>query len=187
MNKTSRWAIGTAGAAVAGAIVLAACGGSGTKHAAAPAAAVSATTAPAAPPTSAASASPAVTTKHDAKLGTILADAQGLTLYTLTNNGKPVDCTGTCATVWPPLTAPSAAAPPAAPGVPMLGTASLSDGTRVVTAGGLPVYRFAQDGDSGDAYGEGMSTFGGVWHVVHAGQSTASAAPTAGGRTFGGY
>jgi predicted lipoprotein with Yx(FWY)xxD motif len=128
-----------------------------------------------------------VTSKHDAKLGTILADAHGLTLYTLTNNGKPVDCTGTCASVWPPLTAPSAATPPAAPGVPMLGTASLSDGTRVVTAGGLPVYRFAQDGDSGDAYGEGISTFGGVWHVVHAGQSTASAAPASSGRTFGGY
>jgi predicted lipoprotein with Yx(FWY)xxD motif len=128
-------------------------------------------------------------TKHDAKLGEILADAQGLTLYTLTNNGKAVDCTGGCAAVWPPLTAASGAQPAPAPGVGMLGTATLSDGTRVVTAGGLPVYRFAQDGDAGDAYGEGMATFGGVWHVVHAGQSTASAAPVApaAGRTTAQY
>jgi predicted lipoprotein with Yx(FWY)xxD motif len=125
--------------------------------------------------------------KHDPKLGTILADAQGLTLYTLTNNGKAVDCTGACASVWPPLTASAGAAPAAAPGVPMLGTASLSDGTHVVTAGGLPVYRYAQDQDSGDAYGEGITSFGGVWRVVRTGQSTASAAPTASGRTSAGY
>lgn len=176
---TSRWAIGAVGAAVAGAIVLAACGGSTTKHAAAPAAAVSATTAPA--------ASPTVMTKHDPKLGTILADAQGLTLYTLTNNGKPVDCTGGCAAVWPPLTAPAGAAPAGTPAVGMLGTATLSDGTRVVTSGGLPVYRFALDKDSGDAYGEAMATFGGVWHVVRSGQSTTAAAPTASSRTSAGY
>src|SRR6266568_3051929 len=55
-----------------------------------PAAATSATTAPT--PTEPASSGPAVTTKHDARLGTILADGNGLTLYTLTNNGKAVDC-----------------------------------------------------------------------------------------------
>ena len=50
-------------------------------------------------------------------------------------------------------------------------------GTHVVTAGGLPLYRFAQDQDSGDAYGEGLATFGGVWHVVKVGQPTSAAAP----------
>ena len=175
MQLTSRLALGTAGAAVAGAVILAACGGSGTTHTAAPAAATSATTAPT--PTEPPSSGPAVTTKHDAKLGTILADGNGLTLYTLTNNGKAVDCTGACAAVWPPLAA-AGGAPMAGPGVGSLGTATLSDGTRVVTAGGLPLYRFAQDHDSGDAYGEGLATFGGVWHAVRVGQP-ASAAPAA--------
>ena len=58
-----------------------------------------------------------------------------------------------------------------------LGVATLSDSTHVVTAGGLPLYRFAQDEDSGDAYGEGLATFGGVWHVVKVGQPTSAAAP----------
>ena len=118
-------------------------------------------------------------TKRDTKLGAVLADASGLTLYTLTNNGRAVDCTGACAAVWPPLTASSGAAPTAGPGAGTLGTASLSDGTRVVTAGGLPLYRFSQDHDAEDAYGEGLATFGGVWHVVKVGQpkSTSAAAP----------
>jgi predicted lipoprotein with Yx(FWY)xxD motif len=124
-------------------------------------------------------AGPTVTTKRDAKLGSILADHAGLTLYTPTNNGRAVDCTGACATVWPPLTASSGAAPTAGPGAGTVGTTSLSDGTRVVTEGGLPLYRFSQDEDSGDAYGAGMASFGGIWHVVRAGQSssTAAAAP----------
>lgn len=178
MHLTSRFALGAAGAAVAGAVVLAACGGSGTSHTAAPVAAR---------PASNASATPTVTTKRDAKLGTILADAHGLTLYTLTNSGRAVDCTGGCQAIWPPLTATAGAMPSGASGVGTLGTTSLSDGTVIVTAGGLPVYRFAEDEDSGDAYGEGMATFGGVWHVVHTGQGTASAAPAAPARTSGGY
>ena len=171
--------MGAAALAVAGgAALFAANTGSGTAHSAAPAAATSATTEPAMTQAS----GPTVMTKHDAKLGTILADANGLTLYTLTNNGKAVDCTGTCAAVWPPLTASSAMAPSVGPAGTSLGVASLSDGTRVVSNAGLPLYRFSQDHDSGDAYGEGLATFGGVWHVVKVGQSapaTQSAARSA--------
>ena len=168
MKRSSGIAAGAVALAVAGgAAFFAASAGSGTAHSAAPAAATSATT----EPTMTQASGPTVMTKHDAKLGAILADANGLTLYTLTNNGKAVDCTGTCAAVWPPLTASSATAPSGGPGVTGLGVASLSDGTRVVTNAGLPLYRFSQDQDSGDAYGEGLATFGGVWHVVKVGQS----------------
>lgn len=140
---------------MAGAVVLAACGGSGTTHAAAPVAA-----------TNAASDPSMTTTKQDSNLGSILADGKGLTLYTLTNNGMAVACTGACAQVWPPLTSTN--------GAP-------------VTSGGLPLYRFSGDRDSGDAYGEGMATFGGVWHVVKAGPSTASTALSARAGSVGGY
>jgi hypothetical protein len=37
------------------------------------------------------------------------------------------------------------------------------------TANGDPLYRFSKDTGPGDAKGEGLSSFGGVWHVVHAG------------------
>ena len=135
MQLKSRLTLGAAGAAVAGALVLAACGGSGTTHAAAPASA------------SSAASDPSLKTKQDEHLGAILADSRGLTVYTLTSNGMAVACTGECATVWPPLTS--------ANGAP-------------VTAGGLPLYRFSGDREADDAYGEGIATFGGVWHVVKA-------------------
>jgi len=166
----------TAAVALSGGLLLAACGSSGTGHTAAP---VAATTPTIAAATTAAPAGPTVGTKSDPKLGMILADSGGLTLYTLTNNGKPVDCTGACAAVWPPLKAPSGT-PTGGSGVGALGVATLSDGTQVVTSGGLPLYRFTQDKDSGDAYGDGLTSFGGTWHVVKVGQASA-AAPAAGG------
>jgi predicted lipoprotein with Yx(FWY)xxD motif len=106
------------------------------------------------------------TTKQDAHLGSILADAKGMTVYTLTNNGMAVPCTGACAAIWPPLTSASGAA---------------------VTAGALPLYRYIGDRESDDAYGEGMATFGGVWHVVKAGSSTASTSLSASAGSTGGY
>ncbi|HEV3354987.1 MAG TPA: hypothetical protein VG076_18800 [Acidimicrobiales bacterium] len=176
MRMTSRTFYGGAALSVvlAAGLILAACGGSATKTNAAPVAATSPTTAP---PSTSAAPGPVIMTKTDPKLGTILADSKGLTLYTLTVNGKAVDCTGACAAVWPPLTAAADSTPTGGPGVGTLGTASSSDGTQLVTFGGLPLYRFSQDQDAGDAYGEGISSFGGVWHVVKVGQ-TAGVAPT---------
>jgi predicted lipoprotein with Yx(FWY)xxD motif len=175
MPTTSKLIYRSAALVGAAGIVLAACGsGSSTKNAAP-------TTTAAAPSTTAASAT-TVMTKADPKLGTILADGQGLTLYTLTNSGQAVPCTGGCAAVWPPLALPAGmASATAGPGVSGLGVATATDGTRLVTAGGLPLYRFSKDKDSGDAYGEGLQSFGGIWHVVKAGASASAttAAPAA--------
>ncbi len=155
---------------VAAVLVLSACGSSTTKTSSPSDA--STTIAPYAAPSSAdagAGQQPVVKTKTDPKLGAILADASGKTLYTLTNNGQAVACTGPCTAVWPPLEAPAGAtAPTAGPGVTGLGVAAGPSGTQLVTSNNLPVYRFSKDEDGGDAYGEGISTFGGTWHVVKA-------------------
>ena len=50
------------------------------------------------------------------------------------------------------------------------------DGTDLVAINGLPLYTFVKDKDAGDAYGEGISSFGGVWH---ASQTMAAASPKA--------
>jgi predicted lipoprotein with Yx(FWY)xxD motif len=155
-------------------VVAAACGSS------------SSTTA--APSTTGASAAKAgagvtvVSTKHDAKLGTILADSKGLTLYTLTSAGQPLPCTGACVSVWPPLEVPTGATPTGAAGVTGLGTTPAPDGNQLVTFQGKPLYRFATDKDSGDAYGQGIKSFGGVWNVQQL--TAASPAPAGSG---GGY
>lgn len=122
-------------------------------------------------------AKPVVTTKKDAKFGTILADDKGLTLYTLTNNARPVTCTGPCETVWPPLELPTGiASPTGSPRVTGLTAVAGPDGKQLVAAGGLPLYRFVKDKDPGDSYGDGIQSFGGVWHVVTtAGKAKATA------------
>jgi predicted lipoprotein with Yx(FWY)xxD motif len=162
------------------AVALAACGSSGSTAATKP----KATPAPSSsqsPTTTAAGAAPVVETATNAKLGQLLVDADGKTLYTLTNSGKAVACTGQCLQFWPPLVLPSGTtSATGGAGVTGLGTVAASGGTQV-TANGLPVYRFSGDSAAGDANGEGISSFGGVWHAVQA--SGASGASGAGAST----
>jgi len=120
-----------------------------------------------------------VETEDNPQLGVILADGSGFTLYTLTNAGSPVLCTGTCATFWPPLVLPAGtAAPTAGPGVTGLGVTTNANGTRVTT-GGLPLYTFSDDSSPGQANGDGINSFGGVWHVVKAAAAPAACTPAA--------
>jgi len=120
---------------------------------------------------------PVVTTKTDARFGTILADGRGMTLYTLTANGKPLPCTGQCAANWPPLEAAAGVAP-IVPGVSGVGVSTTTSGAQLVTHNGLPLYRFVGDTGPADAKGEGLMGFGGVWHVNRA-SATAAAATAA--------
>jgi predicted lipoprotein with Yx(FWY)xxD motif len=135
--------------------------------------------------TSTTTTAPLVATKADAKFGTILADDKGMTLYTLTSAGAAVTCDATCAAVWPPLELPSgASAPTSTPDVTGLGTTAGPNGTTIVTHDGLPLYRFSRDQTPADALGEGIQSFGGVWHVVKI--VTVSTTTTAAGRRSGG-
>jgi predicted lipoprotein with Yx(FWY)xxD motif len=110
------------------------------------------------------------------KRGNALVDAQGMTLYTLTNAGKAVACTGSCASLWPPLTATSATVT-GAQGVTGLATTKDANGTQV-SHDGLPLYRYSGDTAAGDANGDGLTGFGGTWHIVAAsGASTGSNTP----------
>ena len=165
-------------------LVLGACGSSGSK-AAAPNTNPNTTT-------SAGASTPAVVmTSSSSKLGTVLVDAQGKTLYTLTSAGKPIACTGQCATFWPPLLLPAGATTAAGgPGVSGLGTVAMNGGMQV-TEHGDPLYRFSQDKAAGDTNGEGIMSFGGTWHAAKTTAaaavtptSTATTAPAGGG---GGY
>ena len=70
---------------------------------------------------------------------------QPITLYTLTNGGSAVACTGQCATFWPPLVLPDdMTTAVAGAGVTGLGTASTAAGSQV-TENGVPLYRFSMD------------------------------------------
>ncbi len=100
----------------------------------------------------------------NSKLGSMLTDAQGRTLYLLTKDGANMpSCYVSCAQLWPPFI--TSAKPIAGNGVDAskLGTATRTDGSTQVTYNGHPLYYFAQDAKAGDTNGEG---YGGVWFVI---------------------
>jgi predicted lipoprotein with Yx(FWY)xxD motif len=129
-----------------------------------------------------------VKTASNSRLGTVLVDAQGLTLYALSGEhaGKWI-CTSTgCVKVWHPLTASAGATPGGS--VASLGTLKRPNGAVQVTYKGMPLYTFAQDTAPGQANGEGIKDVG-TWNAVttgakasaSSGSSTPAAAPSGGG------
>ena len=114
--------------------------------------------------------------KHDDKLGDILADSKGLTLYIFKKDQPGTsNCNGGCADAWPPLTLDSGE--PVAP-AGLHGALSLvtrQDGSHQVALDGMPLYRYAKDEDAEDTYGQGV---GGVWFVAMAGGAAPAAAPS---------
>ena len=154
-------------------LVLAACSGAATTTPASQAASQ------AAPPSTAASTAPSTTTSEapsaattgatvEAKtvgaLGTkLVAGSNGMTVYTFTKDVKDSgksNCSGGCATTWPPLTVTGT--PTAGAGVTgKLATITRDDGTTQVTYNGLPLYFFSGDTAPGD--GKGVYT---NWEAV---------------------
>jgi predicted lipoprotein with Yx(FWY)xxD motif len=168
-------------AAAAAAAALAACGSSGTS-ASGSSSSSSATTAPSASaPASAAAATVGLKT---AKVGsvTVLTNAQGLTLYSFApdTSAKSV-CNGACATSWPPVK-PATTAAVKSP----FATIKRSDGATQLTFHGHPLYTFVGDKAPGQASGNGVNAFGGLWHEAPASGGAASAG-TSSSNSGGGY
>ena len=116
----------------------------------------------------------------DAKLGKILVGDKGMTLYMFTKDGpNQVNCNADCLAKWPPLL--TKGKPTLGEGVDasLVGTASLPDGSMIVTYNKMPLYYWVKDAKAGDTTGQGV---GGVWYVVSPegkviGEETTSAAP----------
>jgi LPXTG-motif cell wall-anchored protein len=110
----------------------------------------------------------------NAKFGTILTNAQGMTLYYRTNDpAGGSTCTGACAQNWPPLTVSGAVT--AASGVTgQLTTFTRADGSTQVAYNGHALYTFAGDKAPGDVNGEGVA---GVWHVATVNLAAAGGTP----------
>jgi predicted lipoprotein with Yx(FWY)xxD motif len=70
-----------------------------------------------------------------------------------------VNCSGGCLTAWPPLIVEGA--PKAGEGVDqaMLGTATMTDGRKIVTYNHMPLYYWAGDTKAGDTTGNGVEGF----------------------------
>jgi predicted lipoprotein with Yx(FWY)xxD motif len=103
------------------------------------------------------------------KLGSVLVNSSGHTLYMFAKdrNGKS-SCNATCAGFWPPLIRHGK--PTVGPGVKasLLGTTRRSNGSVQVTYNKHPLYGFSLDKRAGQTNGEGRSAFGGRWYAVSA-------------------
>jgi predicted lipoprotein with Yx(FWY)xxD motif len=112
---------------------------------------------------------------ESAALGkTVLTTTTGRTLYSLSveKNGKFI-CTGSCLSVWHPLTVPAGVKPT---GPVKLGTIERPEGGTQVTYKGRPLYRFGSDAKAGEANGEGIKDVG-TWHAATPPQPQAQPAP----------
>ena len=110
------------------------------------------------------------------ELGKLLVDGQGRTLYMFTrDDAAGSNCSGGCATTWPPLLASTIDLESSGEGVSsdMLNAIDRGDGTQQVTYNGHPLYTYAGDGNPGDANGHEV---GGVWFVVSPKGEAATAA-----------
>ena len=118
-----------------------------------------------------AATSTVVASAKKAKVGSVIVDAQGRTLYRFTAEaqGVPV-CTGDCVGTWPPALASSAS------GLPKhVATVKRPDGGKLqLTYDGHPLYRYAGDQSKADANGEGV---GGQWFVLKAGGGASQSKP----------
>ena len=148
-------------------IALAACGGSSNSSSS------KSTTTKKSTGTAAAAGTAVVKTANSSTLGTIVVDSTGKTVYTLTNGSQQVPCSGACLQVWPAVSLPAGTTKATGTGVSNVAAM----GTQV-TINGAPVYTFSGDTAAGATNGEGITSFGGTWHVVKAGGSSGGGGST---------
>jgi len=101
------------------------------------------------------------------KLGPVLVDSKGFTLYDFhKDKGGKSACYGACAGVWPPLTTDGAPQRKDGAMASKLGTVKREDGTMQVTYAGHPLYTYAADTKPGDAKGNDFSSYGAEWYAL---------------------
>lgn len=108
----------------------------------------------------------ALTLAKNDKLGSFLADGQGMSLYMFTKDtANTSNCYDKCEVAWPPLL--TTGKPTVADGIDAskLGTTTRKDGSTQVTYNGLPLYYYDKDKAAGDVVGQGV---GKVWWVIGA-------------------
>ena len=116
-----------------------------------------------------------VSVKHVDGVGNVLVDSKGQALYSpVQEAGGKVLCTGSCTSIWVPLTLAGSAQPTGSSDVDAkLGTVDRPDGAVQVTYQGKPLYTFVEDMSPGTVTGNGLQDqFDGhqfTWHVASVG------------------
>jgi predicted lipoprotein with Yx(FWY)xxD motif len=153
------------------ALAVSACGGGGG--------AATAATPPAASKTKTTPTQTATVRVANSRLGRILVDSTGHTLYLFkADAGTSSACSGACAVAWPPLRTGATPAVAGAANAALLRTIPRSDGAPQVTYNGHPLYTFVKDHKPGDVNGQGLTAFGAAWFAVSPAGNQISSHPT---------
>jgi predicted lipoprotein with Yx(FWY)xxD motif len=111
-----------------------------------------------------------ISTRKLPKLGTVLVNSKGRTLYMFVpDKQKKVTCVKSCAVIWPPVKLPKGAKPVAAGKAKpsLLGSDPNPAGGRVVTYNHWPLYTYITDTAPGQAKGQALNLNGGLWYVLN--------------------
>src|SRR6266700_3862952 len=109
----------------------------------------------------------ATVTATSTKLGSILVDGKGRTLYLFQKDSPNQSaCSGACVSAWP--VDQSSGTPKAGSGVKasLLSTIKRTDGSTQVTYNKHPLYFYSGDSQAGQQNGQGLNAFGALWYVV---------------------
>ncbi|MES2353059.1 MAG: hypothetical protein V4568_01450 [Pseudomonadota bacterium] len=111
--------------------------------------------------------------------GKLLTNTAGKTVYIFDKDasGKS-NCSGACATAWPPVTIDSITASPDITAI------TREDGAKQAAYKNQPLYLFAGDRKPGDKGGNGIS---GVWHIANEGDAPRAKSKSAAETGSGGY
>jgi predicted lipoprotein with Yx(FWY)xxD motif len=110
-----------------------------------------------------------ISTRKLPKLGTVLVNSKGRTLYMFVRDKrKKVTCVGSCAAAWPPVKLPKGSKAVAAgkAKAALLGSDRDPAGGRVVTYNKWPLYTYVGDTAPGQAKGQALNLNGGLWYVL---------------------
>lgn len=108
-----------------------------------------------------------VTAASAPKMGRIIVDSKGFTLYDFhKDKGTASSCYGGCAQVWPPLITDGNPQAGEGASASKLGTTKRKDGTLQVTYAGHPLYTYTADTKPGDTKGHDFSSFGAQWYAL---------------------
>ncbi len=106
------------------------------------------------------------------RLGALLVNSRGFTLYAFTRDGRNHDACAQiphCPGTWPPVT--TSGTPIAGRGVRagLIGTITLRGGIRQVTYAGHPLYTYIGDTGPGGTFYVNFGQFGGRWPALGSG------------------
>jgi predicted lipoprotein with Yx(FWY)xxD motif len=125
------------------------------------------TTSTATSPPGAESGAAVLTVASAPKVGAVLVDAEGFTVYDFhKDKGTTSSCYGACAQGWPPVLTEGAPSGGEGATSSQLGTTQRKDGTSQVTYAGHPLYTFVEDKKPGEANGNDVSAFGAQWYAL---------------------